>query len=264
MFHAIFAEKIILAVPIFKGNKINFKVPLKHIDNKISVVRYSQKNITSFWISCKRIIQGGNIIHYSWKNSFSVGLIAIFLRKKRVLVLDADPVDEMRVASQNPYYSFMKRNSIKLYGFLLKIYITCSGKLANVILSVGEGPANTLRKLGLAKKTRVIIASNIFPSDIISQDIVYKKYQRDKNLRIVVAGQLRYKKGIHTVLKALELLIRESQFRYKVDIIGSGPFKNIIKQLAKPLRDIVEFKSPIPYGKRFFNFLDQYQILIVS
>ena len=47
-------------------------------------------------------------------------------------------------------------------------------------------------------------------------------------------------------------------------IENNSKFKNIIKQLAKPLRDIVEFKSPIPYGKRFFNFLDQYQILIVS
>ena len=42
-----------------------------------------------------------------------------------------------------------------------------------------------------------------------------------------------------------------------------GPFKNTIKKLAKPLEGIVKFKSPIPYGKDFFSYLDQYQILIV-
>jgi len=136
MFHARFVNRIILAVPTFTGDKGNFKVPLRHMDNKIEVVRYSQKNRIAFCISIYRIIQSGNVIHYGWKKSFLVGLIAIFLRKKRVLVLDADPVDEMRVASQNPYYSFTKRNFIKLYGFLLKIYISCSGRLASVILSV--------------------------------------------------------------------------------------------------------------------------------
>lgn len=263
MFHARFANRIILAVPTFTGDKGNFKVPLRHMDNKIEVVRYSQKNKIAFCISIYRIIQSGNVIHYGWKKSFLVGLIAIFLRKKRVLVLDADPVDEIRIASQNPYYSYAKRYSIKLYSLLLKIYLACSGRLANVILSVGKGPTVTLKKLGLAKRTWLIIASNIFLHDVVSREILYKKYQRDKNMRIVVAAQFRYKKGIHVVLKALELLTREAQLRYKVDIIGSGPFKNTIKKLARPLEGIVKFKSPIPYGKDFYSYLDQYQILIV-
>jgi len=264
MFHARFASRIILAVPPFKGNIDDFGVSLRHVNRKIEVIRYSQKNNISFLISIYQIIHRGSVIHYGWERSLLIGLVATLLKKRKILVLDADIIDEMRIASQNPFYSSRKRFLIKLYTAFLLIYIGFSGRLADIILSVGEGPANTLRELKLHKKTQIIIASNILSSEVLSQEKVLKKWQRKEFINIVVPAQLRYKKGFHVVLKALELLSKNFQSMIKVSIIGSGPLEGALKELARPLKEKVEFKHPTPYGPNFFRLLDEYQILIVS
>ena len=261
-YHARFASKVILVVPNC-SRKLDFSIPLKHVDHEIEVFRYST-GIIGFPMSIWRLLaKTGDIAHYGYRRGLVVGLIATFLRKKKVLVLDADITNELAVASRNHHYPVWKRYLIRLWRRFLLVYINICTRLTDIVLCVGEGPADTLERMGLGEKTRVIIASNILLKDVIPEENVAGKWDRPLPLKIVIPTQLRYKKGIHIVLEALKILPPESRSELEVDVVGKGPFANQLKESSRPLAETVSFKSPVPYGSAFFNLLDEHQIAIV-
>jgi glycosyltransferase involved in cell wall biosynthesis len=261
-YHARFANEVILAVSGC-SRKLEFSIPLKHVDHEIEVFRYST-GIIGFPISIYRLLaKTGDIIHYDYRRGFVIGLIATFLRKKKVLVLDADITDELAVASRNYHYPIWKRSLIRLCRRLLLAHINISARLADLVLCVGEGPADTLERMGLAEKTRVIIASNILLKEVIPEENVAGKWDRPLPLRIVIPTQLRYKKGVHVVLEALKILPQESRSKLEAHVVGKGSFADELKESSRSLSGTVSFRSPVPYGPNFFNLLDQKQIAIV-
>jgi len=261
-YHARFTSKVILAVPDC-SRKLDLSIPLKHVDHEIEVFRYST-GIIGFPLSIWRLLaKTGDIVHYDYRRGVVVGLIATFLRKKKVLVLDADITDELAVASRNYHYPVWKRYLIGLLRHFLLAYINISARITDMVLCVGQGPADTLDRMGLGEKTRIIIASNILLKDVIPEENVAGKWDGPLPLKIVLSAQLRYKKGIHIVLEALKILPPESRSGFEVDVVGKGPFANELKELSRPLTGTVSFKSSVPYGSSFFNLLDEHQIAIV-
>lgn len=85
-----------------------------------------------------------------------------------------------------------------------------------------------------------------------------------RKVRFIMAGRLIYEKGVAMLVNAIEKL-REQNVEAEINIMGDGSLGSACRELAKKPQGSVtmSFIDPIPYGKGFYEYLSNYDFLIL-
>ncbi|MGB5820690.1 MAG: glycosyltransferase family 4 protein [Saonia sp.] len=91
---------------------------------------------------------------------------------------------------------------------------------------------------------------------------LYSRIKQDGEIWLIYIGTISYSYDLITVLKAMNILIREQKLDYlKVKILGSGPHKDKLEQMANSLELPVEFMGFLEYNE-MINYLKNSDIAL--
>ncbi len=101
--------------------------------------------------------------------------------------------------------------------------------------------------------------------DIVSEAAAQTRWQERvrEPVRLLFAGRLDADKGVRVLLDAVRASDAKGQ-AVALDIIGSGPLRDVCEQAARELRTAtIRMLDPVPYGAPFFALVDSYHAVVV-
>lgn len=117
------------------------------------------------------------------------------------------------------------------------------------------------------KLERVFInpATWIDKENIIKESEIVKKYRLNRPvISIIFPSRLQKEKGVLTLLNAIDILNSEN-IEVKITIMGDGSLKNVCKKFCAEKTGSVKltFKEPIKYDSEFFNYISEFDYVLV-
>jgi glycosyltransferase involved in cell wall biosynthesis len=114
--------------------------------------------------------------------------------------------------------------------------------------------------------TLIAPASWIEENNLASVEEVTQRYfdKKDNILDLIFVARLIEDKGVFTLIQAIKLL-EEMHISVNITLMGSGPLKKECMEFSSKEHGNVKIKyrEPVDYGRKFFEFLRKYDIVIV-
>jgi len=113
------------------------------------------------------------------------------------------------------------------------------------------------------------LASWINDEDILSEEVILNQLSARKPTlvpRLCICTRLEKMKGVHIAIEALSILKNEKQLQPMLAIYGHGEEREALESLADELgvKNQIEFKGYVSYGKEFFEAIQQYDLMLMT
>jgi glycosyltransferase involved in cell wall biosynthesis len=132
-------------------------------------------------------------------------------------------------------------------------------KHAQVVLTVSPYFTDKFLKLGCKSETiRPMI-------DYTLSDIIQNRIYKNKQIyNLLFLARIEYQKGIHDLIRAMEILIKEKVDNITLHIVGDGPYLNDIKnEVAKfNLYSYIQFYGSVSERERIKDFYSNADLFI--
>lgn len=182
--------------------------------------------------------------------------------KPTLFVQDTDIVMQQRELAAAA--GFAGRARARAYGWIFER--VCRWSVARADLSLLKGSALMARYARFAKNPKEFHDTSFSSRDIIDNERLEARLatlRQPRPLRLVYCGRLAQRKGLHISLAILaRALMRGAQVQ--LDIIGSGPERSVLEQLASSLGSRVNFIGALPYDAALIERLGQYDALLFT
>lgn len=182
--------------------------------------------------------------------SYEIG--RLYSKGIRVFYLDSDPTS---ILEKSGGFSSFKA---KLVDSQIKQRVTDAD--ATFFLGLG-----VQKRYGhLARRSSTNQAVWLQKEDVANEEDVKRKFEQssDQPIRMILPVRLEAWKGADDVIQAL-INLGDQLPAYQLDIMGSGPYKEQLVNLARNHTDKIRFVDPVPYGPVFFERLRSYHIVFV-
>jgi len=160
-------------------------------------------------------------------------ILSFFTSKPHITIIH----DVFSLCGKNYWKKWGKQSDVsKINVYLAPFFEKLVMKLRlSCIHTVSAASKDDLIKFG-AKKPIYVISNSVEVPTITSQNV--------NPLQFVYVGRLVFYKNLEVILKAIEI-VRKSEPKIKLIIVGGGPHKKILEKLAKELDliDNVDFKG---------------------
>lgn len=182
--------------------------------------------------------------------SYEVG--RLYTKGIRVFCLDSDPASLLKTSG----------GWLALRSGLVDAQIKQRVADADATLFLGVG---VQKRYGhLARRSIANQAVWLQKEDVATEEDVKRKFQgaSDEPIRMILPVRLEAWKGADDVIQAL-INLGDQLPPYQLDIMGVGPYKEQLVNLARNHTDKIRFVDPVPYGPIFFERLRSYHIVFV-
>jgi len=169
--------------------------------------------------------------------NLTMGFLSLFFRKIIFIAREASVISKM---------SEFSSSKSKVLNFLTRFFYP---KLNLIICQSKDMKNDFISFFNLDEKKLFVINNPITLNEEPSKQIIKTKYK--SHINFITIGRLNEEKGHKRILKGLAT-IKNYSFTYT--LIGSGPLKNDVQNLAKEL-NILENIKLIPYTSKVLNFL---------
>lgn len=263
----------------------NHLLEINEHEDKIYFVTLSQKfkGKLGFWLTqypfilanLYRLVKNADYVHtgLSYDMSKPIGITAailgILLKKDTCFVYD---IDFRQSAWMNYQTKTWSRKSYLLckyvYDPLRILQIKFAVKFCNLVLLKSRQMVRDFK--GEKDNVKSFLNSAFSKEYVIDGNLLKEKIERIKSgndtLEVVYFGRLVPYKGINLSLKAISLVLKQTNQNVRFHIIGFGEQKEDLVNLSKSLgiEKQVIFHDPIPYGQNLFDELYKYHLLLAT
>lgn len=184
--------------------------------------------------------------------------------KPTLFVQDTDIVVQQRELAAGA--GLATRAKARAYGWIFERL--CRWSVARADLSLLKGSGLMARYARYAKNPKEFHDTSFSSRDIITPERLETRLatlNRPRTLRLVYCGRLAQRKGLHISFAILARALALGA-QVQLDIIGSGPERGALEQLAGSLGIAaqVNFIGPLPYDSALLGRLAEYDALLFT
>lgn len=271
--HLSYIEHFSLCCPVVNTNSIENLVDISDLDIKNIYTLNEDKNKLSALINMPQhfyrvaqALRSSDIAHSdgsSWPFPLSLYLLLLrpFIKFKWVVVIEAtfwmlrqDEKTTVRKYFNHHFHTILMRLCVKYAD--AKIFLQSFYKEYFLLDDTNH-------------KFMINNASWVDQDIVIEEEELNKKIGKinfDSEIKIIFPVRLEELKGVYILFDAIKILSQKTNQKFRITIMGEGTLKQeCIDFSEKSYGDVtVEYKTPVSYGKPFFEFLRNYDILLVT
>lgn len=205
-----------------------------------------------------RAVRAADLVHtgvagWPFSAGFFVNPLAVLSRKTMVIVIESA---FWRLSGPGPH-----RRRDRLRASLVEAFARWSVRHSDLALFTHHGYRDSIAP-GLGDRAIVAPATWIDAGDLIDRPAAQAAWDaKGRPVRLLLAARLVEEKGIPLLLDALRLAGTDRP-DLQVDVIGTGPLRETVRQAASALPNL-RLLDPVPYGAPFFALLGSYHAALV-
>jgi len=271
--HLSYIEHFSLCCPVVNTNSIENLVDISDLDIKNIYTLNEDKNKLSALINMPQhfyrvaqALRSSDIAHSdgsSWPFPLSLYLLLLrpFIRFKWVVVIEAT----FWMLRQDEKVTIRKYINHHFHTILMRLCV----KYADAKIFVQSFYKEYFLLDDTNHKYMINNASWVDQDIVIEEEELNKKLGKvnfDSEIKIIFPVRLEELKGVYILFDAIEILAHKTNHKFHITMMGEGTLKQeCIDFCEKSYGDVtVEYKIPVSYGKPFFDFLRNFDILLVT